>query len=129
MHDIIERLPKGYYSRVKEGGSNFSHGERQLISIARTILSNPTILVLDEATSSVDTRTEINIQKSMEYLMKGRTSFVIAHRLKTIVNADIILVIKDGEIIERGSHQELMNKPEGLYRELYTMQFGDSENN
>lgn len=129
VHDIIERLPKGYYSRVKEGGSNFSHGERQLISIARTILSNPTILVLDEATSSVDTRTEINIQKSMEYLMKGRTSFVIAHRLKTIVNADIILVIKDGEIIERGSHQELMNKPEGLYRELYTMQFGDSENN
>ena len=129
VHDIIERLPKGYYSRVKEGGSNFSHGERQLISIARTILSNPTILVLDEATSSVDTRTEINIQKSMEYLMKGRTSFVIAHRLKTIVNADIILVIKDGEIIERGSHQELMNKPEGLYRELYTMQFGESENN
>lgn len=129
VHDIIERLPKGYYSRVKEGGSNFSHGERQLISIARTILSNPTILVLDEATSSVDTRTEINIQKSMEYLMKGRTSFVIAHRLKTIVNADVILVIKDGEIIERGSHQELMNKPEGLYRELYTMQFGDSENN
>lgn len=129
VHDIIERLPKGYYSRVKEGGSNFSHGERQLISIARTILSNPTILVLDEATSSVDTRTEINIQKSMEYLMKGRTSFVIAHRLKTIVNADIILVIKDGEILERGSHQELMNKPEGLYRELYTMQFGDSENN
>lgn len=129
VHEIIERLPKGYYSRVKEGGSNFSHGERQLISIARTILSNPTILVLDEATSSVDTRTEINIQKSMEYLMKGRTSFVIAHRLKTIVNADIILVIKDGEIIERGSHQELMNKPEGLYRELYTMQFGDSENN
>lgn len=127
VHDIIERLPKGYHSKVKEGGSNFSHGERQLISIARTILSNPTILVLDEATSSVDTRTEINIQKSMEYLMKGRTSFVIAHRLKTIVNADIILVIKDGRIVERGNHQQLMSNPQGLYCELYTMQFGNLE--
>lgn len=127
VHDIIERLPKGYYSKVKEGGSNFSHGERQLISIARTILSNPTILVLDEATSSVDTRTEINIQKSMEYLMKGRTSFVIAHRLKTIVNSDIILVIKDGRIVERGNHEQLMSNQDGLYSELYTMQFGNLE--
>jgi ATP-binding cassette subfamily B protein len=127
VHDIIERLPKGYDSKVKEGGSNFSHGERQLISIARTILNNPSILVLDEATSSVDTRTEINIQKSMAYLMQGRTSFVIAHRLKTVVRANTILVIRNGEIIERGSHKELMSKPNGLYHDMYEMQFGSGE--
>src|SRR5690554_3220960 len=92
VHDIIERLPRKYQTKIKEGGSNFSHGERQLISIARTILSNPKVLVLDEATSSVDTRTEAKIQKSMQILMQNRTSFVIAHRLQTIKNADIILV-------------------------------------
>ena len=122
VHDIITRLPHGYETKVKEGGSNFSHGERQLISIARTLLANPSILVLDEATSSVDTRTEANIQKSMVNLMKGRTSFVIAHRLQTIRNADAILVVKDGEIIERGSHQDLLDK-KGFYYDLYQAQF------
>ena len=123
VHDIIERLPKKYHTKVKEGGINFSHGERQLISIARTILSNPGILVLDEATSSVDTRTESKIQKSIGFLVKNRTSFIIAHRLQTIKNADIILVIKDGEIIERGNHEQLIAK-NGLYCDMYTMQFG-----
>ena len=125
VHDIIERLPKGYETKVKEGGSNFSHGERQLISIARTLLANPAILVLDEATSSVDTRTEANIKKSMVNLMKGRTSFVIAHRLQTIRNADAILVVKDGEIIERGTHDDLL-KLEGFYYNLYKAQFADA---
>lgn len=126
VHDIIERLPRKYETNVKEGGSNFSHGERQLLSIARTILYNPSILVLDEATSSVDTRTEINIQKSMLELMKNRTSFVIAHRLKTIKNANMILVINDGRIIERGTHQELLEK-HGMYYTMYTTQFGLQE--
>lgn len=122
VHDIIERLPKKYNSKVKEGGINFSHGERQLISIARTILANPKILILDEATSSVDTRTEINIQKSINILLKERTSFVIAHRLQTIKNANKILVIKDGMIIEQGSHDELISK-QGFYCDMYKTQF------
>ena len=126
VHDIIERLPKKYRSRVKEGGINFSHGERQLISIARTILANPAILILDEATSSVDTRTEIKIQKSINMLLKQRTSFVIAHRLQTIKNADNILVIKDGMIIENGTHDELL-KQKGFYYDMYTTQFAISE--
>ena len=123
-HDFIMKLPKGYDSEVYEGGQNFSQGERQLISIARTILSNPDILILDEATSNVDTRTESKIQKSMRNLMKGRTSFVIAHRLQTIRNAHKILVIHDGELIESGTHNELL-KEEGFYYELYTTQFHD----
>jgi ATP-binding cassette subfamily B protein len=123
-HDFITRLPKGYESEVQEGGQNFSHGERQLISIARTILSNPDILILDEATSNVDTRTEFRIQKSMKTLMEGRTSFVIAHRLQTIRNAHKILVIKDGKLIEEGSHQVLL-KEKGFYYDLYTTQFKD----
>lgn len=122
VHDIIERLPRKYQTKIKEGGNNFSHGERQLISIARTILSNPKVLVLDEATSSVDTRTESKIQKSMQTLMKNRTSFVIAHRLQTIKNADIILVIKDGEIVEKGNHDALLKK-QGMYYDMYTTQF------
>lgn len=124
VHDIIERLPKKYDTMVKEGGLNFSHGERQLISIARTILSNPQILVLDEATSSVDTRTESNIQKSITEIIKGRTSFVIAHRLQTIRQADVILVLNQGKIIEVGNHDELLLK-KGLYYEMYTTQFQD----
>lgn len=124
VHDIIERLPHKYYTHVKEGGINFSHGERQLISIARTILSNPQILILDEATSSVDTRTESNIQKSISEVIKGRTSFVIAHRLQTIRQADVILVLNQGEIIEFGNHEELL-KQKGLYYEMYTTQFQD----
>ena len=122
VHDIIERLPHKYATKVKEGGINFSHGERQLLSIARTILYNPAILVLDEATSSVDTRTEINIQKSMRELMKNRTSFVIAHRLQTIRNADLIVVIKDGDIHETGNHHQLIDK-QGMYYQMYTTQF------
>jgi ATP-binding cassette subfamily B protein len=126
VHEIIERLPHKYNTRVKEGGINFSHGERQLISIARTILSDPAILVLDEATSSVDTRTEAKIQKSIGLLVKSRTSFIIAHRLKTIKNADIILVILDGRIVESGNHQELMAR-DGIYAEMYNLQFGEAQ--
>ncbi len=121
-HDFIMKLPDGYDSEVYEGGQNFSQGERQLISIARTILSNPDILILDEATSNVDTRTEFKIQESMRHLMKGRTSFVIAHRLQTIRSAHKILVIHDGELIESGTHNELLDQ-EGFYYELYTTQF------
>ena len=123
-HDFIMKLPKGYESEVTEGGQNFSQGERQLISIARTILSNPDILILDEATSNVDTRTEYRIQKSMNTLMKGRTSFVIAHRLQTIRNAHKILVIKDGKLIETGDHKELLEQ-KGFYHDLYKAQFKD----
>lgn len=122
VHDIVERLPRKYHTKVRQGGENFSHGERQLISIARTILYNPLILVLDEATSSVDTRTESKIQKSMEILTKNRTSFVIAHRLQTIKNADYILVLRNGEIIEQGNHNELLAN-NGLYSEMYKTQF------
>lgn len=125
-HDFIMKLPNGYQGEVYEGGQNFSHGERQLISIARTILSNPDILILDEATSNVDTRTEFHIQESMKTLMKGRTSFVIAHRLQTIRNANKILVIKDGCLIETGTHHELLDE-KGFYHELYTTQFKDLE--
>ena len=121
-HDFIMKLPKDYNSLVDEGGKNFSQGERQLISIARTILSDPDVLILDEATSNVDTRTEFKIQESMHILMKNRTSFVIAHRLQTIRNADKIIVIKDGELIESGNHHELLDE-KGFYYDLYTTQF------
>jgi ATP-binding cassette subfamily B multidrug efflux pump len=120
-HYFIKRLPKGYDTILTDEGSNLSQGQRQLLSIARTILADPAILILDEATSSVDTRTEVHIQKAMLELMKGRTSFVIAHRLSTIRNADVILVINDGEIIERGSHKELLAQ-NGFYHNLYTSQ-------
>lgn len=121
-HQFIHRLTDGYETELSEQGSNLSQGQRQLLSIARAILADPSILILDEATSSVDTRTEVHIQKAMLTLMKGRTSFVIAHRLSTIRNADMILVLKDGEIIERGSHQELLAM-EGFYSEMYLSQF------
>ncbi len=120
-HYFIKRLPKGYDTILTDEGSNLSQGQRQLLSIARTILADPAILILDEATSSVDTRTEVHIQKAMLELMKGRTSFVIAHRLSTIRNADVILVINNGEIIERGSHKELLAQ-NGFYHNLYTSQ-------
>lgn len=119
---FIHRLPKGYDTLLTEEGSNLSQGQKQLLSIARAILSEPDILILDEATSSVDTRTEVHIQEAMLKLMEGRTSFVIAHRLRTIQNADIILVIKDGEIIEKGDHKSLLNE-NGFYYDLYTSQF------
>ena len=119
---VIERMDKGYDSDVGEGGDLLSTGEKQLLSFARAILSNPRIFVLDEATSSIDTVTEKLIQDAIEHLMKGRTSFVIAHRLSTIRQADVILVVRDGKIIEQGRHNELMKK-KGYYYNLYTRQF------
>ena len=119
---FIRRLPQGYDTPLSERGSNLSQGQRQLLAIARAILADPDILILDEATSSVDTRTEAHIQEAMLRLMEGRTSFVIAHRLSTIRKADRILVINDGEIIERGTHQELVAK-RGFYHDLYVSQF------
>jgi ATP-binding cassette subfamily B protein len=119
---FIRRLPKGYDTGLSERGSNLSQGQRQLLAIARAVLADPGILVLDEATSSVDTRTEVQIQEALLRLMEGRTSFVIAHRLSTIRNADTILVINEGEIIERGTHEELLSQ-KGFYHNLYTSQF------
>jgi ATP-binding cassette subfamily B protein len=123
---FIERLPDKYQTVLGERGSGLSQGQRQLLSIARAALADPRILILDEATSSVDTRTERLIQKAFDQLLKGRTSFVIAHRLSTIRNADMILVLKDGQIIERGKHDELLAK-EGFYYELYMSQFKKQE--
>jgi len=119
---FIRQLPQGYNTTLSEGAANLSQGQRQLLSIARAIVSNPSILILDEATSSVDTRTEVQIQEAMRQLMTGRTTFIIAHRLSTIRNADQIFVINDGEIIERGTHSELMNA-RGFYYDLYMSQF------
>lgn len=119
---FIRTLPQGYQTILNEDGSNVSQGQKQLLTIARAILANPSILILDEATSSVDTRTEAEIQKAMNQLMQGRTSFVIAHRLSTIRDADLILVMQNGTIIEKGKHQELLNQ-KGLYEKLYNSQF------
>ncbi len=119
---FIRRLPQGYATRLSERGSNLSQGQRQLLAIARAVLADPGILILDEATSSVDTRTEVQIQEALLKLMEGRTSFVIAHRLSTIRDADRVLVIRDGEIIERGTHDELLAL-EGFYQHLYVSQF------
>ena len=124
VHRFIQTLPGGYNMELNEEASNVSQGQKQLLTIARAILADPKILILDEATSSVDTRTEEMIQKAMDNLMKGRTSFVIAHRLSTIKSADLILVIKDGNIIEQGNHQELIAKG-GFYEELYNSQFAE----
>jgi ATP-binding cassette subfamily B protein len=118
---FIRKLPNGYNTSLSAEGSNLSQGQRQLLTIARALLANPSILILDEATSSVDTRTELHIQEAMKTLMKGRTSFVIAHRLSTIKDADIILVINDGKIMEQGSHEELLEK-DGFYANLYNNQ-------
>lgn len=122
VHHFIQTLPDSYNLEINEETSNISEGQKQLLTIARAILKNPKILILDEATSSVDTRTEELIQKAMDTLMKGRTSFIIAHRLSTIKNADLILVLKDGDIIEQGTHEELLKK-NGLYKSLYSSQF------
>ena len=118
-HSFIKRLPHGYDTILSEDAGNISKGQAQLLNIARVILNNPQILVLDEATSNVDTRMELKIQEAIQELLKGRTSFVIAHRLSTIVNADIILVLNDGRIVEKGSHIELMNQ-KGIYYRMYT---------
>ena len=121
-HSFICRLPNGYDTEVAEDGGNISQGQRQLLCIARVMLRRPPILILDEATSSIDTRTEILVQDAFEELMKGRTSFIVAHRLSTIKNADQILVMKDGNIIERGTHDELLDRG-GFYAKLYESQF------
>lgn len=122
VHHFIQTLPGGYKMELNEEASNVSQGQHQLLTIARAILANPRILILDEATSSVDTRTEVRIQKAMDNLMKGRTSFIIAHRLSTIRDADLILVMKDGDIVEQGNHEELLAK-DGFYASLYNSQF------
>ncbi len=122
VHHFIKTLPQGYNSIINEESSNISAGQKQLMTIARVILANPKILILDEATSSIDTRTEIQIQSAMDNLMKGRTSFIIAHRLSTIKNADLILVMNHGDIVEQGNHEELLQK-NGFYAELYNSQF------
>ena len=122
VHRFVQTLPGGYQMELNEEASNVSQGQKQLLTIARAILADPKILILDEATSSVDTRTEVQIQKAMDTLMKGRTSFIIAHRLSTIRDADCILVMKDGDIIEQGNHEELLAKG-GFYAELYKSQF------
>ena len=124
-HHFIQTLPGGYNMELNEDASNVSQGQKQLLTIARAILADNRILILDEATSSVDTRTEIRIQKALDNLMRGRTSFVIAHRLSTIKNADIILVMKDGDIIEQGNHEDLI-KQNGFYAELYNSQFEET---
>nr|WP_313120741.1 ABC transporter ATP-binding protein [Proteiniclasticum ruminis] len=122
VHHFVKTLPKGYDMEINEEATNISQGQKQLLTIARVFLKDPAILILDEATSSVDTRTEVLIQESMEKLMKGRTSFIIAHRLSTIRNADVILVMNEGDIVETGTHEELLAK-KGFYEKLYNSQF------
>jgi len=126
VHHFIKTLPKGYKSILNEESSNISAGQKQLLTIARVILADPKILILDEATSSIDTRTEQQIQDAMDNLMKGRTSFIIAHRLSTIKNADLILVMNHGDIVEQGTHEELLAK-EGFYADLYNSQFEECD--
>ncbi len=124
-HQFIRHLPNGYETKLVSGGYNLSQGQRQLIAIARAILADSDILILDEATSSIDITTEVQIQRGLAQLTQGRTSLVIAHRLRTIENADLILVIKDGRIIERGNHRELLGQ-EGFYYQMYQSQIGAS---
>ena len=126
VHHFIKTLNDGYDMVLDEEASNVSQGQKQLLTIARAILADPKILILDEATSSVDTRTELLIQKAMDNLMEGRTSFIIAHRLSTIKDADMILVMNEGDIVEQGSHEELLEKG-GFYAKLYNSQFEDDE--
>ena len=121
-HSFIRRLPEGYDTVISEDGGSLSQGQKQLLCITRVMLCLPPMLILDEATSSIDTRTEIRIQKAFATMMEGRTSFIVAHRLSTIQNADVILVMKDGHIIEQGNHEELLAR-KGFYAELYNSQF------
>lgn len=121
-HSFIQRLPQGYDTILAEDGGNISQGQKQLLCIARAMLTKPSMLILDEATSSIDTRTEIRIQKAFAQMMKGHTSFVVAHRLSTIREADCILVMRDGQIIEQGTHEQLLEQ-KGFYHQLYYSQF------
>ena len=121
-HSFIKRLPQGYDTVINEDGGSLSQGQKQLLCITRVMLCLPPMLILDEATSSIDTRTELQVQEAFDNLMKGRTSFVVAHRLSTIRNASLILVMKDGKIIEQGRHEELLEK-KGFYYNLYNSQF------
>ncbi|MBO4389982.1 MAG: ATP-binding cassette domain-containing protein, partial [Lachnospiraceae bacterium] len=121
-HNFIMRLPKGYDTEIGEDGGSLSQGQKQLLCITRAMISKPAMLILDEATSSIDTRTERRVQKAFAALMEGKTSFVVAHRLSTIVESDVILVMKDGNIIEQGTHEELLSRG-GFYSELYNSQF------
>ena len=121
-HSFIRLLPKGYDTPVTGDGKNLSQGQRQLLAIARAAIADPPVLILDEATSSIDTRTEALIEKGMDRLMEGRTVFVIAHRLSTVRNADAIIVLEQGQIVERGSHQELLDQ-KGEYYQLYNGMF------
>ena len=126
-HNFILQMPEGYDTILAEGGGNLSQGQKQLLCIARILLCSPSVLILDEATSSIDTMTELRVQKAFETLMKGRTSFIVAHRLSTIQNADRILVMKEGKIVEQGKHQELLSQ-KGFYYQLYNSQFASSVN-
>ena len=121
-HGFIKRMSDGYDTVISEDGGNLSQGQKQLLCIARVMLKLPPILILDEATSSIDTRTEIKIQEAFQKMMEGRTSFIVAHRLSTIKEADIILVMKDGNIVEQGNHEELLAR-NGFYAKLYQSQF------
>ena len=123
----INSLPNGYDTVINEESTNISGGQKQLLTIARAYLSNRPILILDEATSNVDTRTELIIQRTMDELMKGRTSFVIAHRLSTVENADLILVVNNGDVVEQGTHKELLEHG-GLYSEIYNSQYSIATN-
>ena len=121
-HGFIKRLPKGYDTVIGESGGSLSQGQKQLLCIARVMLCLPPMLILDEATSSIDTRTEMRIQKAFDAMMEGRTSFIVAHRLSTIREADVILVMRDGKIVEQGSHDALL-AADGFYAKLYNSQF------
>ena len=124
-HSFIKRLPKGYETVITEDGGSLSQGQKQLLCIARVMLCQPPMLILDEATSSIDTRTELRIQNAFAKMMEGRTSFIVAHRLSTIKEADVILVMKDGNIVEQGTHESLLAAG-GFYAELYNSQFAVS---
>ena len=126
MRSFIKRLKNGYDTLLGEGGEGLSQGQKQLLCITRIMLTLPPMLILDEATSSIDTRTEIRIQKAFLSMMEGRTSFIVAHRLSTVMGADLILVMRDGKIIEQGNHKELLEK-KGFYYNLYNSQFEHSE--
>ena len=126
-HSFIRRLPQGYDTVIAEDGGSLSQGQKQLLSIARVMLCLPPMLILDEATSSIDTRTEVKIQAAFAKMMEGRTSFIVAHRLSTIREADVILVMRDGRIIEQGNHQSLLSQ-KGFYATLYYSQFDTGAN-